>query len=369
MLKEIEKETDLKKIYKILSDYRMVDKYCSDFRSSGAFGEVSINKIPTLIKIGDDWFDEPVVKDLLDNGESTISFAKKKGYLYMINSGDPFGEVVLGTIVSNLFYDKITPHVVALLGHSKCSEGTEIVYENLTYGNADSGIAGDFRQFGYYMRKMNKKVSGEMLDSFIIQIFHTIFVLNSRFKLIHFDLEDRNIFVKELTDDPYYGVESMLEYDYLVYHLPDGKKLYTKNNGYLLKIGDLGGSVANYGKLIIENNFASSNLNSQKIRKFYPNYPKVGNFLPDAYSFVRRLAFKFGLHGSLLFKMLTQIPFLTDMLVDEDMIYTETDIPNIQISPSELKKVVPVEVILSGDIFTGYHKVPEDMKKGLDIYY
>ena len=234
---------DLRKLRKILEEFRKDGRFCTNFTNSGAFGKVEVNKIPNLVQIGNSEFRDPVIKvEKYLSGK--YEYRVRKEYLYLITSSHIFGEAVAAALVSHLFTTKITPHVVVSLGHALCPGSDEspehsiVLYENLTYGNEKYS---DFRDFTYYCRNTGIRIDGDMLNGFIIQMLHTLFVLNTRLSLIHFDLEDRNIFLKFLKEGESYYTENPLEHDYLVYHLPENKKIYLKNSGIWLKIGDLGG--------------------------------------------------------------------------------------------------------------------------------
>jgi hypothetical protein len=357
---------DLRKLRKILEEFRKDDKFCTTFTNSGSFGRVEVNKIPNLVQIGDTEYQDPVVKVEKDL-DGKYEYRVRKEYLYLITSSHIFGEAVAAALVSHFFTSKITPHVVVSLGHSLCPEHAIILYENLTYGNEKYS---DFRDFTYFCRNSGIRIDGEMLNGFIIQMLHTLFILNTRLSLIHFDLEDRNIFLKFLKEGESYYTENPLEHDYLVYHLPENKKIYLKNSGIWLKIGDLGGSVLSLGQLVLENNFGSDRNNTAKIRKFYPNYPKrVEKFLPDSYSFIRRLMFKFGIFSDLIYRLVTQVPLLGTLIIDDESSSFFGDIPNISITPQELRKIWSPAEILSSDIFREYHKAPENLRNPLNIYY
>lgn len=373
LINSIGKEQNINELKKKIETFHNNTAICDSYISEGSFGKVFINRLPNKVILNGETFDFPAVKleksggydekTKKEDSEHQVRFMVKSGRLKVLTNNSMFGEALVSSLVTGLYLDRITPHVSVFLGHSLCDGHNRILYENLTYG--PNSNYGDFQHFINYMRDRGEKVSDIVVDTVIIQVLHTFSLLNEQYNLIHFDFEDRNLFIKVIEkDESYYGVDNFLSYDYLVYNV-GSKKLYLKNPGFLIKIGDFGGACMSSGKLTVENNFSSDN-NSIKLSKFYPNYPVgIKKFLPDVYPFLRYLILKFGITNRVLYRLATEIPVLSTMIINEES--KSSILPNYEITKKELESTISIPEILSSGIFESYHKVPEDMKKPLEI--
>lgn len=363
----LQKEKDIKKIKKMINNFTSDTSICDSYVNEGSFGRVFISRIPSIVKLNDDIFEYPIVKIEKDNGldSSTTKenknhrFLIKNGYLHFITNNSMIGEALASVMLTNLFISRITPHVVVFLGHSHCNNTDMILYENLTYND---GKYSDFEQFINYMGKVTDK----MIETIIIQVLHTFMILNEKYSLIHFDFEDRNLFIKiPNKNENYYGTD-ILSHDYLVYKIDSEKSIYLKNPGFLIKVGDFGGACLKISnKLTVQNNFENDN-NSIKLSQFYPKYPNsIKKFLPDTYPFIRFLILKFGINIKILYRLATEVPILSTLVINEDS--QSSVLPNYTITKSELNKVQSPRELLSSSIFENYHKEPNDMKSPLFI--
>lgn len=361
-----------KKIKQYLTKLLRYDKFCHKYLSHGSSGKVFSFKSPTPIsyKYEDGrilTFNDIAVKVSDENGPVNISIEGDK--VRFVTVENPVGEAIVSIIISSLFFRGVTPHVICCLGYSVCEQSTEIYYEQLIvdvphkekrYVSDKDGFITNLMDLSVYFKAIgltnNKEKLEAAIDSMLIALFHTMFILQHNFKLVHFDLFVRNMFMKVFDDTPYFMGHKMKSFKYFCYKFPGKVRLYTKNPGFILKIGDFGLSMMSVDDKVIFENNNETKQSTILFNKYYRDYPNVNKFIPDYIFVIRAFAHMFGLASSrLLRKLLLEVPAIADADdVSLDILngYFDYDINRVQ----SIK-----EIVSRKDLFD--HSIPSDATK------
>jgi len=367
------KENNIKVIKKFLQYEMLNTDLCSIKLGEGSFGVLHANNIPSRIDIiGENTmvFKNIVYKKGLKRDADNIKFYTKNNKLYVV-SYNLYGEAFVSMLVSNLFIRDVSPHFPVSFGFSRCDDKILILFENLMNELENGDMATTFYDISAYLKDRNIRITEELIDHLIISLLHSVFVLNYNFKMIHFDIYERNIFIKEFKEnEQYFMGKDMTQIKYFAYQLPDGKIIYTKNFGFIIKIGDFGLATMNIGKIIISNNTKYDNFLAL-IHHFYPSYPNnIKHFLPEYYLFLRSFIRTFGLSTSkILLELLTSTPILNDHLeYDIDFLSASMNSDKKNVPKINLDNVIEPNIILSSNLFDKYRVKPDDSTKDNTVF-
>ena len=300
------------------------------------------------IKEGQILFNSVITKYAKKGDKKKDIIYYKKNDMYVVEFlGPGIGEIIINIIVNKLFFKSVNPHFLVMLDYSLCDKkGIKINMENLIYGKKK------YSNFNAIFIKVTK----EIIDSFIIQILYASFTLEYNFSGIHFDLEFRNVFIKEFNDDNYFKAKNMKNIAYFRYKLPSGKSLYLKNYGFILKIGDFDGMVVNNKNIVVINNHSSNADFGNSLYRINPKYPnltsKEKGFIPGYYLFIRQLIDEIGLYTDIMKDISNIIPdYFKPYDKDIDLTYIEK---------KDLSNLYPLDELLNSRIFKKYRKKKKD---------
>lgn len=377
---ENQKKTNV--LFQFLKDLISNNKFCHHYLTEGAYGIVTVfdPRLPIKYRFNNGKtlsFKSIAMKTSIIDKYSQLSIKIKDDQILIDADEHAIGEALAAMIISSLFFKGITPHITACLGFSHCKndkDNVNIFYENLIvklpdinkdFINNVSNIITNFAEMPRYLKAHgfdgSKRESA--IDSIIISMLHTLFVLQFNFKFMHFDLYSRNIFIKQFDDEPYFRGLNMKKIKYFVYQLPNDLFLYVPNHGFIIKIGDVGMSLLSIiDKIIIssDNSFKAV----KKIKtKYFNDYPKIKYFIPDYFILLRSFVTIFGLTSSeLLRNLLLNIP----VLCDSDEISISVTEGTIDV---DLSKIPSLESILSDKrYFKKYMKKPFDLTSSNSLH-
>lgn len=176
----------------------------------------------------------------------------------------PFVEIISSLLVSELYLQEITPHFLFFGGFSLCKEKHflknttktsvpvfKLFYEKIVKKLKEPAII--YKHFADYqmpyiidmgtyldfLLQKNKNIDPKILDSMIISIFHSLFIIQNEFNMLHNDLHLGNIFISWLDEkNDSYSI-SLKNKKYFAYKIHN-KTYYIPNFGWIIKIADLG---------------------------------------------------------------------------------------------------------------------------------
>lgn len=289
------------KIYKSASPedaYKGIEEYfknssshCNDVIGSGGFGYVYVPHEKNIIKIpfGDENVEVSVVyKSKVWKPNIVTMFQLKNNIIY--SSGyDMTLEAIVLIILSELWYNEITPHVNFVVAAYACSQSSggnkyfvdkiiaekcgldnKIEYERPksyiypTLGTLTSTYLGTLNDFIIWLNCTNAKEFDfpEFHDYIFISLTHTFATIWQRYKINVLDMKSDNIFIQWIKEDTRLGKVKMNAYKKFSYKVDD-YYLTFNNFGIIPKIGDVGVSVMNP----------------------YPNFQITSGLLEDNYEF------------------------------------------------------------------------------------
>lgn len=356
-----------KKVEKI----RKSDSICDTTIFNNEFTKIyrSKNPVTYLYRSGNTeiFFPNVVTKvSKFIEAKTEVRYYKKAGKNVVEFLGPGVGEIMVNEIINKLFFDGITPHFAVMLGYSVCNRQIHINMENLEYGKKKYT---SFDKIDEYLYSKGQTLTRPMVDSFIISILHSCFVLEHNFSGIHMDLEYRNVFIKEFDDkNPYFRSVNMRDVKYFEYNLPSGKSLYVRNYGFILKIGDFDGSVISYKNSIIVNNHSTEGEIGKMLWSVHPKYPKISTkentYVPGYHLFFRLLIDDIGYNYTSLTKEI-------DSIIPKFFKPYDKDIDLASIQKRDFKDIKPLYELLSSKIFEKYHIRPKgsDEKNTMKIAF
>ena len=242
-------KSSLTKIKRSLPDVlQKISSHCDEIIGKGYMGEVKVSGVGSTIKIKikNKIIEMPVViKKSNFTGETHIDLIK--GKLYISSTNDLTAEAIILYFISKLWYRKITPHILFMLGFGKCNPDNPQTYVDQIITEKqglDHKIEIDnsgfvflhainfvppvvetymvtlwdlFRYMITYQDKHNmvmlpNKQKGnviEILDGILISFLHTAYVLWNEYKLTLTDQHLNNIFIHWLNKDSYLGDENI----------------------------------------------------------------------------------------------------------------------------------------------------------------
>jgi hypothetical protein len=179
---------------------------------------------------------------------NTISFAK---FTYPIGSylctNEAYSEAAIGSLASYLFESGTCANFISQFGFAMCSSKSKLTKkpELFDYTFLEF-IQGDQLQKTLPSLVSPDPKDDDLIASIVIQTIFAISVLQRKFGIQHNDLHLGNIMLQELISGN--GVPAMFNFSdlsdaaFLKYEI-DGKKIYLRNNGFLVKLVDFGYSV------------------------------------------------------------------------------------------------------------------------------
>lgn len=258
-------------------------RYCPDVLGQGNVGRAFVPKIgpKETVKIGKSSASLPIViKESLGSGEFTLEIIDSILYVYGIDNMT--AEAIILSYVNKLWYEKKSPHLPLMIGYSCCG-----IRNNLKTKNVDtiatekhgldekvgmdlgylypyalqihdesrtevfSSTINTFSSlFKYVLSQNSEEVMlpngikcnfAELCDYICIGYIHT-FNLLMKHNIYVLDMHTDNIFIHWLGENSYMGDVQMVDVESIVYKIND--KMYaTKTFGFLIKLGDMGGSI------------------------------------------------------------------------------------------------------------------------------
>jgi hypothetical protein len=328
-------ENNFTLIYKINNP----DKYIIETKC----GEILLNNVIT----------KEIKKEISNNN---IIFYKKnkKNVVEFLSSG--IGEIIVGKIINKLFFNHINPHFIITLGYSTCNKIIKINMENLEFG---INRYTNFSNISNYLKDKHERLSGDILDSVIISILHSSFVLEYNFSFIHFDLHYGNIFIKEFDTNNYFKGTNMKKIKYLTYLLPSGKKIYLKNYGFIIKIGDFDACALSLKNISIVCNQNADAEVGNLLYKIHNKYPKLEKnekgYIPGYYPLIGDFIQHAIKKTELIDSLYNEIP----NFFRNNQYFTELN----RLEKEDIKKMTPIDELLSSKMFNKYNKKPKDLNK------
>jgi serine/threonine protein kinase len=119
------------------------------------------------------------------------------------------------------------------------------------------------------------KAPTDIISSVLIQTIFAIACYQQHYQLVHYDLHQENIFIEYITPNSEWRGQNLYEAEYFVYSIGD-KKIYIKNMGIIVKIGDWGMGCMYSPKLkICMKSIIRNSLQIKMPTKYTPQYDIV----------------------------------------------------------------------------------------------
>lgn len=321
----------VKKIITALN--KRLDYFCFDGLTSGSYGMVLLGQtnitvpqfknIKMAIKIS--------FTDNSINPKKIIvrKFGKDNCITY---TNTIMGEAHISLLFNTLFVRGITPHVTLCVGLSNCDREA-IIYEKLGFKNVTN-----LNDIQIYLIKQNIKITANLIDSFIVQFLHTLYVLKKNFNFVHMDLFYRNIFIKHFNDDPYFKDLNMMKIKWFKYNIPGSPSIYIRNYGFILKFGDFGFSTIKIGNTYLSN---SKECVGADILSKKTEYIKLLHNLAITFKFI-----------SPILRQILLNPHIINEIITKDAFAQEVDLNTM--SSSAIQEID----LLRSPLFDQYRKIP-----------
>jgi len=185
---------------------------------------------------------------------NNLSSSANKIILYKCN--DWLSEVIISALMSKLLVNNTSPHFLYYYAFYTCNYANS---KNKNFKDSYNGyvlmqgvdtsfsemLMNNIRlidlKYKYNVQERNKKIKMflEKLSIFLFQIFHTIYIMQYEYSMVHNDLHVANILVQNININTKYNGEQLEDIDYFEYIIGN-KRYYVPNSNVLLKIVDFG---------------------------------------------------------------------------------------------------------------------------------
>lgn len=303
-------------LYSILSKFFTRNRYCSKVIGRGSFGSIQ-DRSKILTHITDTAFGKPiffpnlVAKEVNFRSKTTPLYPDQKYPFYFCirkdndqtvvdtdnrqNVGGFANEMIANLLATELF-KKVSPHFVYMADFSICESHIEYYFENIGFDFewSDGGVTNISNIYDHLSmwQQENVELSDDAISGLLFSILHSLYLLRLNFNFSHFDLHMGNIYVKVLTPDKYFAGENLMKYKYFAYHVDD-KIYYTRNVGYIIKIGDLGWSKFTLGKTRFDNAMARMMHRPEMYVPYCNQYKEYPDYVRFFANFIPRFSRKF----------------------------------------------------------------------------
>jgi hypothetical protein len=259
------------------------------------------------------------------------------------------GEGIIMLILNSIL--TISPHIVKCYDFSICDGGNDVLaLEDVTNHSPKimKNITHTLNKIHGFATLHNLNINSEFIDLILVQVLHTLYLLNSIFKLIHFDLHEDNIFIYKLSHN------FNQKYKYFQYEINRDLSIYIANHGYILKLSDFGFTTISISNVVISS-ISKSDSGISITPAIWTTYPdKPYNFYPDYLEVLRGLFYVFGPISPILIKILENLGDLKTAILGTVKKFPER-YNNLQNTPSAEK--------LLKTFFGDYYKKPKDCKQ------
>jgi serine/threonine protein kinase len=203
---------------------------------------------------------KPLTVERVDN-RGTITYPQGT----YICANPTYDEYVLGLLIGEFYRTGQSIHFMNIFSFATCVDPPQIS-QYIFMEKIDNTL--------HKLAPCILKLSSETLNYILIQILHSI-ALYQRYKIIHGDLHDDNIFIEYLTPDTEWNHQKLWTADYYQYLLPNGTSLYIpggREYPMLVKIGDLGISSKYSEPMMLDRNTVFDLYNTNNKGSWIPNF-------------------------------------------------------------------------------------------------
>ena len=170
---------------------------------------------------------------------------------------------IVALLLTNRLYESLSPHFMYFDGWAFC-EGSPTTME-LFLERADRDLDGTLQ--GWSTQGILLK--NEHVDSIILPVLHSLWLMHKHYNMSHYDCFVRNIFVIRTSKSIW--KQDLGEITHFAYHVEDFT-FYIPNVGFIIKMGDFGTATFEYGKTAFRNTYADAT--DKKFAKFTGNGKK-----------------------------------------------------------------------------------------------
>lgn len=272
-------------------------------------------------------------KEVLITDDNKKNKLKPGDYIKVVITNSLFGEAIISQFLSEIFTSGISPHFVIAFGYSTCSSNDLLYLEDLSIKNTEGEYISSLENFSKYTVYKELDITEELIDHLIISVLHSLFIVQYNYKMLHYDIYLRNIFIKDVVStsgndglSKYFRGLDMSKIKYIEYKLKtsDNKEfsLYTKFYGFLIKLGDFSvSSIAVKDQIVIINDQTGA-YNNNILSTYYPNYPfDYDKYFPDYFYFLREMVTEFGGISNALIYLIQNVPELKNKTFSAYSIY------------------------------------------------
>ncbi|CAK0766787.1 hypothetical protein CVIRNUC_003394 [Coccomyxa viridis] len=294
----------------IIEDVLEDDTHCTIVIGEGKFGRVedrstrlASQSVPA--RGGEILFDNLVIKTIDLRGKQPQCKLADTQDGVMVTSDPKRGgvvhEVIANCVCTELFLSK-SPHFVFMAGIGNCTaDGTfEMYFENLV-NRAERRVSStqtevehisNLEQLMMFWQKTRHVITDDTVDALLLGVLHALHVMRKRCSMSHCDLHVQNVYIKAITDEPYFMGEVVTNYQWLCYHVQN-QEFYVRMPGFFAKIGDMGYSRLRLGTTSFTNRYADTVRN---IEKWQPYIVANGGEYPDHLHFIGEIINRFSRH-------------------------------------------------------------------------
>ena len=207
-------------------------------------------------------------------------------------------EVIANCVCTELFLTK-SPHFCFMAGIGNCAadDTFEMYFENLV-NRAEHKLSPtqthvehitNLEQLMMFWQRTQYDVTDSTVDALLLGVLHALHIMRKRCRMSHCDLHIQNVYIKAVTDAPYFMGETLTDYQWLCYHV-QGQEFYVRTPGFLAKIGDMGYSRLRLGTTSFTNRYADTVRN---IDKWQPYIAANDGEYPDHLHFISEIINRF----------------------------------------------------------------------------
>jgi len=199
------------------------------------------------------------------------------------------------------------------------------------------------------------------MNSVVIQIIHSIYMMQHVYQIVHGDLHDDNVFLEFINEDTEWKGQKLIEADYYEYKV-EGKSIYITGGRecpFIVKIGDWG-LACKYSFPKIANMMTIETGYDQ----FDGNGPWLPNFYTEVYDMYYIIDILYNLNPSndfisnIMSWMLDVPPGMPDAIKGSSII-SNTGRPSIRkLSTPDFSHVSPKNLLLENSVMESFYKVP-----------
>ncbi len=318
---------DKEQVASIIEEVLDDDTHCTIVIGEGKFGRVEdrstrLASESIAARGGQILFDNLVIKTIdLRGKQPQCKIADAEEGVVVTSDpkrGGVVHEVIANCVCTELFLSK-SPHFCFMAGIGNCTaDGTfEMYFENLV-NRAERSISptqtqvehiSNLEQLMMFWQKTRHVVTDDTINALVMGVMHALHIMRKRCNMSHCDLHVQNVYIKEVTKEPYFMGETLTEYQWLCYHVQE-QEFYVKMPRFLAKIGDMGYSRLRLGTTSFTNKYADSVRN---IEKWQPYIAANGGEYPDHLHFIGEIINRFSRHYTCFDRLRERVYPLNDL--------------------------------------------------------